>query len=86
MSSELNDAVRSIVERNQRSRADYAQLSARVVSLTLHGTEEEIDGFTRELDERFHKLLQGAGEDPAASGADSGATHESDGSGEPPQQ
>lgn len=83
--SGLDESVRAIVERNRKSRAEYDAISARVVSLTLNGTQEEIDNLGRELDERFRELLQGPGQDPAISGTDGSSAHASDGSGEPTQ-
>lgn len=77
--SGLEDSVRAIVERNRKSRAEYDAISARVISLTLNGTQEEIDSFGRDLDERFWELLQGPGEDPATGGTDGSAAHASDG-------
>jgi hypothetical protein len=86
MDSELEKSVRAIIERNQKTRADYSQLSARVLSLTLTGTEEEIDEFGKELEDRFSKLLEGPGENPAVGGTGSGEPPATAGSGEPPQQ
>ena len=80
--SELEDAVRSIVAKNQRSRAEYSKLSARVVSLTLSGTQEEIDEFTNGLEDEFHRLLEGQGKDPTTGGTDGSATDAGSGTGQ----
>lgn len=70
MEGELEKTVRSIALKNQRSRAEFSELSARIASLTLSGTLEEIDEFSRTLDEQVHRFHEGAGQDPATGGTD----------------
>jgi hypothetical protein len=86
MSEQLEEAVRSICERNQRERAKTDQQSARLASILVAENWTELDDFNRELADGFHGLLEGAVEDPTIGGTDSGSGDGGNSSGESPQQ
>ena len=81
----LENSLRAISERNQRTRASLVKLTARVTELTLSGTMDELHDFNNELAAEMDRLLEPQGKDSAAGGADSGTGHESESSGEPAQ-
>ena len=75
---DLESLARSIVGANQRARAEAKNLSARLASVLLSGTQEALDEFNNELAREIHELPEGEGEDPATSGTDGGAADASD--------
>ena len=75
---DFESLARSIVGANQRARAEAKNLSARLASVLLSGTQESLDEFNNELAREIHELSEGPGEDPATSGTDGGAADASD--------
>lgn len=85
MDGPLDQSLRAIAARNQASRAEFAQLSARVLSLTLTGTREQIDEFSTTLDQRLSEILAGPTPDSAVGGAGGSESYAEPGGGESTQ-
>lgn len=83
--SGLETSLRNISERNQKTRAAFQKMSARVTTITLSGTMEELDEFNGSLEAELDRLLNEKGEDPTTGSTDGSARHQSESSGEPSQ-
>jgi hypothetical protein len=84
--SELETVVRSIVERNKRSRTVFNSMSSKVASLSTATTVEQIDAINSELERELHGILEASGEDTIPGGTDGSSAHESDVNGIAAQQ
>ena len=69
---EFEALARSFVESSQRARAKAQTQSARLLSIILTGSQEQVDEFANELERELYEILEGSGKDSAAGGTDSG--------------
>ncbi len=74
--SDLEKSVRSIIERNRRSRTAFNEMSSQVASLSMATTVEQIDEINAGLEKQLHGFLETARESPDPSGTDGGSAHE----------
>lgn len=64
---EFDDAAMAIIKQNQQARSAFHAKSSELVSSILADTDQQLDGFNNGLASEFQEILEGAGEDPAAS-------------------